>query len=59
MQHITRVDCTTVLVTGYVPPAGYSAKETQISLEVLNGTVTSPCSGTFAGAHATTTVQMR
>ncbi|CAL8470067.1 g9609 [Coccomyxa elongata] len=59
VQHISRVDCTTVLVTGYVPPAGYSAKETQISLEVLNGTVTSPCSGTFAGAHATTTVQMR
>ena len=59
VQHISRVDCATVLVTGYVPPAGYSSKEVQISLEVLNGTVTSPCSGTFAAAAASTIVQMR
>ena len=56
---MSRLDCATVLVTGYVSSAGYAAKETQVTLSVLNGTLNSPCGGAFASAEASTTVQMR
>jgi hypothetical protein len=56
---VSRLDCATVLVTGYVSPASYAAKETQVTLNLLNGTVNSPCGGAFTSAEASTTVQMR
>lgn len=59
VQRVSRVDCTTVMVTGYVRPASSAAKETQVRLDVLNGTVGSPCGSTFAGATASTTVPTR
>ena len=56
---MSRLDCATVLVTGYVSPASYAAKETQVTLKLLNGTVNSPCGGAFTSAEASTPVQMR
>lgn len=59
VQRVSRVNCSTVVVTGYLPQTNPAALETQVTLAVLNGTIGSPCGGTFFGANASTIVQTR
>jgi hypothetical protein len=49
----------TVEVEGYAPLINPAAKTAQMTLEVLNGTIGSPCGGTFFGGNNSTAVQTR
>ena len=59
VQKVVRLDCSTVLVVGYLPPPASDAHEITFTLALINGTMPSPCGNTFAGASMTASVAVR
>ncbi len=59
VQKVSRLDCNTLLVVGYLPPPGSPAAQIGLTLALINGSLPSPCGDTFEGASLTASMPAR
>ena len=59
VQKVSRLDCNTLFIIGYLPAPASPAAQVAFTLAVVNGSLPSPCGSTFAGASLTASVPVR